>query len=66
MLASYSLAKLYQSSGRRDDAHAILAPALEGFSQTPAMPEIADAEALLGRLSKPLERGAEARASTAD
>jgi tetratricopeptide (TPR) repeat protein len=66
MIASYSLAKLYQSSGRRDDAHAILAPALEGFSRTPAMPEIADAEALLCRLSEPLGRGAEARAGTAD
>ena len=31
LLASLSLAKLYQSTGRRDDAQAILAPALEGF-----------------------------------
>ena len=29
------------------DAHAVLAPALEGFSSTPEMPEIAEAEALL-------------------
>ena len=51
LLASLSLAKLYQSTGRRDDAQAILAPALEGFSTTPEMPEIAGAQALLGRLA---------------
>jgi hypothetical protein len=50
LLASHSLAKLYQSTGRRDDAQAILAPALEGFSPTPEMPEIAEAQALLRRL----------------
>jgi predicted ATPase len=50
LLASHSLAKLYQSTGRRDDARAILAPALEGFSPTPEMPEIAEAQALLGCL----------------
>ena len=42
-----SLAKLYQSTGRPADAHAVLAPALEGFSPTPEMPEIAEAQALL-------------------
>jgi predicted ATPase len=51
LLASYSVAKLYQSTGRLDDAQAILAPALEGFSPTPEMPEIAEAQALLGRLA---------------
>jgi class 3 adenylate cyclase/tetratricopeptide (TPR) repeat protein len=51
LLASHSLAKLYQSTGRPDDARAILAPALEGFSPTPEMPEIAEAQALLGRLA---------------
>jgi predicted ATPase len=51
LLASLSLAELYQSSGRRDDAQAILAPALEGFSTTPEMPEIAEAQALLRRLA---------------
>jgi hypothetical protein len=35
---------------RRDDAQALLAPALEGFSSTPEMPE---AEALLSRLPEP-------------
>jgi tetratricopeptide (TPR) repeat protein len=47
LLASLSLAKLYQSTGRPADAHAVLAPALEGFAPTPEMPEIAEAEALL-------------------
>ena len=45
--AALSLAKLYQSTGRPADAHAVLAPALEGFSPTPEMPEIAEAQALL-------------------
>ena len=45
--AAVSLAKLYQSTGRPLDAHAVLAPALEGFSPTPEMPEIAEAQALL-------------------
>jgi tetratricopeptide (TPR) repeat protein len=45
------LAKLYQSTGRLADAHAVLAPALEGFAPTPEMPEIAGAQALLERLA---------------
>jgi tetratricopeptide (TPR) repeat protein len=49
--ASLSLAKLYQSTGRPANAHAVLAPALEGFVRTPEMPEIAEAEALLEHLS---------------
>ena len=47
LLASLSLAKLYQSTGRPVEAYAVLAPALEGFSPTPEMPEIAVAQALL-------------------
>jgi tetratricopeptide (TPR) repeat protein len=47
-----SLATLYQSTGRPADAHAVLAPALEGFSPTPEMPEIAEAQALLAALTK--------------
>ncbi len=43
--ASLSLAN--QSAGRPADAHAVLAPALEGFSPTPEMPEIAESQALL-------------------
>ena len=42
LLASLSLAKLYQSTGRSVEAHAVLRPALEGFSPTPEMPKIAD------------------------
>ena len=49
--AALSLAKLYQSTGRPADAHAVLAPALEGFSPTPEMPEIAEAQALLAALA---------------
>ena len=45
--AALSLAKLYQSIGRLADAHAVLAPALEGFEPTPEMPEVAQAQALL-------------------
>ena len=45
--ATLSLARLYRATGRPADAHAVLAPALEGFSPTPEMPEIAEAQALL-------------------
>ena len=48
--AALSLAKLYQSTNRAADAHAVLAPALEGFSPTPELPEIAEAQQLLGSL----------------
>ena len=48
--AALSLARLYQYSGRPADAQAVLAPALEGFSPTPEMPEIAEAQALLAAL----------------
>ena len=51
LFASHSLAKLYQATGRVDDAQAILAPALQGFSPTPEMLEIAEAQTLLSRLS---------------
>ena len=45
--AALSLAKLYQPNARPADAHAVLAPALEGFAPTDEMPEIAEAKALL-------------------
>ncbi|HEY1888189.1 MAG TPA: hypothetical protein VGG86_19405, partial [Roseiarcus sp.] len=51
LLASLSLAKLYQSIGQSNDAYAVLAPALEGFSPTPEMQEIAEAQALLSQLA---------------
>jgi hypothetical protein len=53
--AALSLAKLYQSTGRSSDAHAVLAPALEGFSPTSEMPEIAEAQALLAALAETTE-----------
>jgi hypothetical protein len=49
--ASFALAKLYQSTGRPAEAHAVLAPALEGFAPTPEMPEIAEAQALMESLA---------------
>jgi hypothetical protein len=48
--AGFSLAKLYQSTARLLEAHTVLAPALESFTPTPEMPEIAEAQALLERL----------------
>ena len=51
LMASCALARLYQATGRRNDAQAMLAPALEGFLPTPEMPEIAEAQALISRLS---------------
>ena len=45
--AALALAKLFQSTGRAAEADAVLAPALEGFSPMPEMPEIAQAQALL-------------------
>jgi adenylate cyclase len=50
--AALSLAKLCQSKDRPAEAHAVLAPALEGFSPTTEMPEIAEAQALLERLAQ--------------
>jgi predicted ATPase len=51
--AALALAKVYQSTGRPADAHAVLVPALEGFTPTPEMREIAEATALLRDLAKP-------------
>jgi hypothetical protein len=39
--AALPLAKLYQSTSRPVEAHAVLAPTLEGFAPTPEMTEIA-------------------------
>jgi hypothetical protein len=50
LLASHSLAKLYQSTGRPVEARAVLAPALGGFAPSPEMPEIGDAQTLLEQL----------------
>jgi predicted ATPase len=51
LCAALSLAKLYQSNRRPADAHAVLAPALEGFLPTPEFPEIAEAQMLLAALA---------------
>jgi class 3 adenylate cyclase/predicted ATPase len=58
--AALSLGKLYQSTRRPLDANAVLAPALEGFSPTPEMPEIAEAKELLAALAETDEVKAEA------
>jgi len=58
--AALKLAKLYQSTGRPVEAHDALAPALEGFSPTPEMPEIAEAQALLAALQETDEVKADA------
>ena len=42
----------YQSTARPAEAHAVLAPALGGFSPTSEMPEIAEAQALLAALAE--------------
>ena len=49
--AALALAKLYQSTGRSAEARAVLAPALDGFAPPSQMPEIAEAQALLGTLA---------------
>src|SRR5262249_11467775 len=48
--AALALAKLYRSTDRLADAHAVLASALKGFSPTPEFPEITEAQTLLSAL----------------
>ena len=50
--AALALAKLYRATGRDADAHAVLGPALEGFSTTPEIPEIAEARTLVEALAQ--------------
>jgi predicted ATPase len=50
--AALSLAKLYQSTGRAAEAHAALAPALEGFSPTLEFSEIEQAQTVLAALAE--------------
>ena len=61
--AALSLTKLYQSTGRPVDAHAVLTQALEGFAPTPEMPEIAKAQDAVGGYRG--RRACEARINTA-
>jgi predicted ATPase len=49
--AALALAKLYQSTARLTEAHAVLAPALNDFAPTPEMPEIAEAQGVLAALA---------------
>ena len=49
--AALALAKLYHSTERPADAHAVLASALKRFSPTPEFPEIAEAQTLLTALA---------------
>ena len=49
-----------QSKGEPAEAHAVLAPALEGFSPTPLFPAIAEAQALLAALAETDEVKADA------
>ena len=49
--AALSLAKLYHSTDRPADAHALLASALKGFSPSPEFLEIEQAQALLAALT---------------
>jgi predicted ATPase len=45
--AALSLAKLYRAANRDADAHAVLAPAVEGFPPTQQFPELTEAQTLL-------------------
>jgi predicted ATPase len=45
--AALSLAKLYRAANRDTDAHAVLAPAVEGFPPTQQFPEFTEAQTLL-------------------
>jgi tetratricopeptide (TPR) repeat protein len=49
--AAHALARLLTAAGRPADAHAVLAPALDGFAPTAEMPEIAEARSLMKRLA---------------
>jgi len=50
--AALSLAKLYRAANRDADAHAVLAPVVEGFPPTRQFPEFARAQTLLTALSR--------------
>jgi class 3 adenylate cyclase/predicted ATPase len=49
--AALALAKLYRAANRDADAHAVLAPAVEGFPPTQQFPELTEAQASLAALS---------------
>jgi predicted ATPase len=49
--AALALARLCQSTGHPADTRTVLAAVLEGFSPTPAMPEVAEAQRLMQSLA---------------
>jgi adenylate cyclase len=49
--AALSLAKLYRAADRDLDAHAVLAPAVDGFPPTQQFPELTEAQTLLSALN---------------
>jgi predicted ATPase len=49
--AALSLGKLYRAANRDANAHAVLAPAVEGFPPTQQFPELTEAQVLLSALS---------------
>ena len=49
--AALSFAKLYRAGNRGADAHAVLAPAVDGFPPTRQFPELTEAQTLLAALS---------------
>jgi len=53
--AALSMAKLYESTNRAADAHAVLMPALQDFSPMLEFPEIEQAQRLLGTLQDAAE-----------
>ena len=48
--AALSLARLYRSTGRAEEARDLLGPALVGFTAGPEPPEVAEAERLLAEV----------------
>jgi hypothetical protein len=48
--AALALAKLYRATGRDAEAHAVLAPALEGFAPTSEFPEIGEAVSFMAAI----------------
>jgi len=50
--AALALAKLYRAANRGADAHAVLAPAAEGFPPTRQFPELTEGQPLLSALSR--------------
>jgi predicted ATPase len=49
--AALSLAKLYRAASRDADAHAVLAPVVEGFPPTQQFSELTEAQSLLAALN---------------